>query len=423
MVADADRILALGLSHRTAPVEIRERLALDEPRVRAFLERLRSDGVADEALLISTCNRVELYAVPRDEARVREALLEHRGPRGESIEPYLYGFHGREAVRHLFRVASALDSLVLGEPQILGQVKDAVRVADESGSLGRLLHPLTQRGLAVAKRVRTETEIGRSTVGIGNAGVDLALQIFGDLRGKKCLLMGTGEMGRQVARALLHSGLDSLLVTNRTFQHAVDLAAEFSGTAVPFERLDDWLPQADIVLVATGAPRYLLEPHHIRRAMRARRYQAMFFVDLSVPRNVDPAIGDLEDAYLFNVDDLTRVVEEGREARAAAAAAADRLVSEEADRFVTGLADLDLGRDIARITQGAEAIRQAELARSKRLTDALDEAGRAQLDALTRAIVKKMLDQPIRELRSAAKAGDAASVALLSRLFDESKER
>ncbi len=416
--ADPDRILAVGLSHRTAPVEIRERLAFDEPGVQHFLERLRSEGVAEEAMLISTCNRVELYAVPESAERVRETLLEYRGPKGESIEPYLYWYHGREAVRHLFRVACSLDSMMVGEPQILGQVKDAVRVAEQAGSLGRMLYPLAQRGLSVAKKVRNETEIGRSTVGIGNAGVELALQIFGDLSGKRCMLIGTGEMGRQVARALLTSGLAELFVTSRTFQNAVDLAQEHGGTAVPYERLEDWLPRADIVLVATGSPTFILGPAHVKRAMKTRRYQSMFFIDLSVPRNVDPAVGELEDAYLFNVDDLTRVVEKGREARANAANTADRMVHDEADRFMASLAELYIGRDIALITQSAESIRLAELGRSKRLLDALDDAGREQLDAMTKAMVKKLLDRQIRELRAAAKAGDAAKVEWLKALWE-----
>jgi glutamyl-tRNA reductase len=418
MRADADRLVAVGLSHHTAPVEIRERLAFDEEHTLAFLQRLRAEKVADEALLISTCNRVELYAVEVEPERIRSTLLEYRGPRGESMEPYLYWHHGRDAVRHLFRVACALDSLVVGEPQILGQVKDAVRVAESAGSLGRMLFPLAQRGLSVAKRVRTETEIGRSTIGIGNAGVDLALQIFGDLTGKRCLLVGTGEMGRQVARALLTSGLAELAVTSRTFQHAVDLAQEHGGTPVPYERLDDWLVRADIVLVATGAPTPIIGVERVKKALRARRYQPIFFIDLSVPRNVDTAVGEVGDAYLFNVDDLTRVVERGRTARASAAEQADKMVAEEADRFVAGLAELDAGREIGRITQAADAIRVAELGRSRKLVDALDDAGREQLDAMTRALVKKLLDRQIRELREAARTGDNARVEWLKRLWD-----
>jgi glutamyl-tRNA reductase len=281
-----------------------------------------------------------------------------------------------------------------------------------------MLFPLAQRGLSVAKRVRTETEIGRSTIGIGNAGVDLALQIFGDLTGKRCLLVGTGEMGRQVARALLTSGLAELAVTSRTFQHAVDLAQEHGGTPVPYERLDDWLVRADIVLVATGAPTPIIGVERVKKALRARRYQPIFFIDLSVPRNVDTAVGEVGDAYLFNVDDLTRVVERGRTARASAAEQADKMVAEEADRFVAGLAELDAGREIGRITQAADAIRVAELGRSRKLVDALDDAGREQLDAMTRALVKKLLDRQIRELREAARTGDNARVEWLKRLWD-----
>jgi glutamyl-tRNA reductase len=397
---------------------VRERLAFDEQKAKTFLGRLRSEGAVEEAMLISTCNRVELYAVPESHERVRQAMLEYRGPKGESIEPYLYWLHGREAVHQLFRVACALDSLVVGEPQILGQVKDAVRLAEEAGSLGRMLYPLAQRGLSVAKKIRNETEIGRSTVGIGNAGVELALQIFGDLKGKRCLLLGTGEMGRQVARALLTSGLAELLVANRTFESAVTLAQEYGATPVPYEKLEEWLPSADIVLVATGSPTFILGPEQVKRAMKTRRYRAMFFIDLSVPRNVDPSVGDVGDAYLFNVDDLTAVVEKGKEIRANAAVAADRMVSDEADRFVASLAELDIGRDIGRITQAVEHLRQAELARSRKLVDGLDDAGREQLEAMTRALVKRMLDRPIRELRAAARSGDAAKVDWIKALWE-----
>jgi glutamyl-tRNA reductase len=411
--SDSDRLLAVGLSHHTAPVEIRERLAFDELGVRTTLTRLVQDQIAEEAFLISTCNRVELYAVPRSVEALQEFFGTYRGPDGERIDPYLYWYRGREAVRHLFRVASSLDSLVVGEPQILGQVKDAVRLAEETSTLGRVLYPLTQRTMSVAKRVRSTTEIGQNRVGIGNAGVDLAMQIFGTLQGKRAMLVGVGEMGRQVARALLSAGLDELLVANRTFERSVELASEHGGTPVPYERLTDYLPRADIVITATGAVQPIITVPMVRQALRDRRYRTIFLIDLSVPRNIDHAVDELEDAYLFNVDDLSKVVEQGRAAREQAARAALDMVDQETDLFLASLRELDVGIELRLLNEMAEQIRLSEVARSKKLVATLDEGQAAQLDAMTRALVKKLLHRPQMAIRAAAKTGDDDRVRTL----------
>lgn len=414
MAADAEKLVAVGLSHHTAPVEVRERVAHDADAARELLLKLRRDGIADEALLLSTCNRMELYTVPRALPALREYL-----PPAPGLDRYLYWHRGRDVVRHLFRVASSLDSLVVGEPQILGQVKDAVRLAEEAGSMGRMLGALTQRTFSVAKRVRNETDIGRNRVGIGNAGVDLAHQIFGELTGKRAMLVGVGEMGRQVAHALLTAGLDELIVTNRTYERAVELANAHGGTAVAWERLEDYLPRADIVLTATGARLPVVTASMVRRALKARHYHTLFLIDLSVPRNIDPAVDELEDAYLFNIDDLSRVVEDGKRAREAASLAASRLVEEETDRFLTTLADLDVGVEIGRITHHIEALRLAEIERSRKLTRELSEAQLQALDAMTRSLVKKILHGPITELRQAAREGNAEKLKTLLELWKE----
>ena len=413
MEVETRPLIAVGVSHHTAPVEVRERLALDESAVRETLARLRAEEAVHEAMMLSTCNRVELYAVPRDLEAIRAYYQSFRGPGGERIDPHLYWHHGLEAVRHLFRVASSLDSLVLGEPQILGQVKQAVRVAAESDTLGEVLHPLTQRTLSVARKVRNETDIGRSRVGIGNAGVDLALQIFGGLAGKRCMLVGVGEMGRQVATALLSAGLDELLVTNRTFERSVALASEFGGTPVPFDRMVDYLPRADIVLAATGAPEPVVTVEMVRRALKERRYRTLFLIDLSVPRNIDGRIAELDEAYLFNIDDLSQVVAEGRKARERAAQAALELVDSEADRFIQSLSALDVKASLGALSAHGEAIRVAELARSRKLRDGLDGRQEKALDAMTKALVKKLLHGPMRAIRQAAREGDAERVEIL----------
>ncbi|MFT4627472.1 MAG: glutamyl-tRNA reductase [Myxococcota bacterium] len=416
---DADRILAVGLSHHTAPVEVRERIAMDEAMVRRELARLRSEHVCEEALLLSTCNRVELYAVPSDAERLRDYFDGFRTTDGTSVSQYLYWKRGGEAVQHLFTVAASLDSLVVGEPQILGQVKEAVRVASEENALGRILQPLSARTLSVAKRVRTQTDIGRSRVGIGNAGVDLALQIFGGLEGRRALLLGVGEMGRQVARALLTAGLDELIVANRTYEHAATLASEQGFTAIRWERLAEYLPLADVVITATSAPKPIVSVDMIRRAIRARRYRPMFLVDLSVPRNVEAAVADLEEAYLFNVDDLQRVVKRGRQERAEAAQEAQAMVAAEVARFIASLNAIDVAPTLRQMMSQAEAIRQAEISRSRRLVGGLDADQTKQLDALTRALVKKLLHGHVGALREAAKRGDAQAVEVLTELWKE----
>ncbi|MCO4744643.1 MAG: glutamyl-tRNA reductase [Proteobacteria bacterium] len=406
------RLIAVGLSHLTAPVEVRERLAVDPAGVRRTLNNLVSTGVSTEALLISTCNRVELYTVPGrgGEVGVAEFLASFRGPKGEALDNYLYWHRGRDAVHHLFRVSSALDSMVLGEPQILGQVKSAVRQAQEVNALGRVLNRLAQRSLAVGKRVRTETALGQHRVGIGNAGVDLATQIFGDLGGRRAMLLGVGEMGRQVANALQSAGLRELVVCNRTLERAQELAEAQGGTAIEWSRMADYLGRVDIVIAATGAAEPVLVAEDVRRALKARSYRPLLLVDLSVPRNIDPGVDDLEDAYLFNVDDLRSVQSRGMALRQDAALDARKLVSTEADRFMTSLAELDVAARIGGVVRHAEVLRIAEMARSQRLVSSLDGSQQEALDQMTRALVKKVLHNPLQNLRRAAREGDSERV-------------
>jgi glutamyl-tRNA reductase len=405
MGGDLDRLLLVGMSHRTAPVEVREQLALDEAGVRRHLAHL-TEGACREALLLSTCNRTELYAVPQDEATVRSWVHEFRSPRGEPIEPYLYWRRGADVVQHLFRVTSALESQIVGEPQILGQVKEAARLAGEARALGRVLHRLVDRSFFVAKRVRTETDVTRHRVGIGNAGVDLALHVFGDLSGQRVMLVGAGEMGREVARALLSAGVAELLVANRSAERREAFAAEHDATAIPFERRGEYLARVDIVIAATGAKSAIFDKSQVHAAIKKRRYRPLVLIDLAVPRNIDPSVSELEEAFLFNVDDLTQVVEQGQKARAAASHVAGAMVNEEAQRFAVAMAQVEIGPRIGQITKMAEALRLSELQRSQRLLAGLDDAQRAAVDRLTMALVKKVLHQPIQAAREAARSGD-----------------
>lgn len=419
-VVEPPTVLAMGLSHHTAPVSVREKLAFDADTVREELRYLREARLAREALLLSTCNRVELYAVPFPGAsdRLLTRLASHQGLGGQRVEGLLYCHRDRAAVRHLFRVASSLDSLVVGEPQILGQVKSAVKLAQGCRSLGAVLQRLAQQSLRVAKQVRTHTAIGHSTVGVGNAGVLLAEQIFSSLQGRRALLIGTGEMGRQVARAMLGKGLAELLVANRTFQRAVDLATAFDATPLHWERVAEYLPRVDIVITATGATRPILDVATVRRALRARRYEPLFLVDLAVPRNIEPEVDALDEAWLFNVDDLTRVMERGRGERASASVEAERLVDAETDAFVARLAELDVHDAIGRVSRHVDAVREAELQRSRRLLATLDDDQRAQLEALLRGFSKKVMHPVVSGAREAMADGDPGRAATLLAPWD-----
>lgn len=418
-VADSLPLVLVGLSHHTAPVHVRERMALDAEGVRAELTSLRTAHLAREAMLLSTCNRVELYAVPEPghAERLRDHLM-HRRVGGETLDPYLYWRSGRDAVRHLFRVASSLDSLVVGEPQILGQVKDAVRLANDSGALGGVLHRLTQRSLWVAKQVRTHTEIGRANVGIGNAGVYLAQQIFSSLQGRRAMLIGTGEMGRQVAQAMVNTGLEELLVANRTFATAVEVAEAFGGTPLHLDRVDDYLHRVDIVITATAATRPILDARQVAHALRVRRYKPLFLVDLSVPRNIDPAVDALDQAYLFNVDDLTQVTEAGKRARSDASVQAEAMVDLEVDRFSRRLADLAINDGIGALMRKVDDLRELELSRSQRVLEGLDAEQRAAIEVMMRAFSKRVMHGPLARIRHAARQGDHDAVADLLATWD-----
>ena len=415
MATQADvGLRVLGLSHHTAPVSVRERFALGVEEREAELRWLLGEAGAREAMVVSTCNRVELYleAGDRSDAILDRWLAERRGF-GRDIVGHLYRRSGVAAVRHLFRVAASLDGLVGGEPQFWGQVKDAVRAAHEAGALGPVLHRLTQRALFVAKQVRAQTDIGRYTVGVGNAGVELARQIFGDLRGRRALLIGAGEMGRQVAAAMVGAGLAELIVANRTVATAVEVAQTYGGTPIAYERLGAYLHEVDVVIAATASTQPVIGPDDVRRALKARRYRPMLLVDLSVPRNISPEVDTLESAWLFNVDDLGKVVERGLALRASAAQDAEARVERAALAFDARLERLAAHAAIGRVVRRAEAIRAGELARSERVLAGAAPEVRDAVDRLTRALVKKLLHAPIHALRAAGERDDAEAVAVL----------
>lgn len=417
------RLVAVGLSHHTAPVDLRERMAVPSDDVAGTLAGLQAAGVGREGVLVSTCNRVELYAVPEEGRSAHDLahwFLESRGLRLRSVGPHVYVHEQEEALRHLFRVTSSLDSMIVGEPQILGQVKEAYRLAAERAAAGPVMHRVMDSALRVAKRVRTETDIGREAVSVGRAGVELAKQVLGELTGRSALLVGAGAHGKLVARTLLSHGLGELVVANRTFARASELAGTFGGSAIHMEELPRYLERVDLVLTSTAAGRVLIDRASLAPVVRKRRFRALVLIDLSVPRNIDPACNALEGVYRFDVDDLTHLAGQGVERRRAAAEVAERIVAEESGAAWRALQVEQVHERLGRAMRRAEAVRAAEMARLEPLLSRLDERERRSVDAATRAIVKKILHPSLALVRARAEAGDLDGLdALLDGLAGE----
>src|SRR3989440_345702 len=298
------QLALVGLSHKTAPVEVRERLAFNSDALRAALTSLVGRQEVNEALILSTCNRVEVLAESPDDRLIREFLCEFHQIPHDSVSKHLYSFRTVTAIGHGFRVAASLDSMVIGEPQILGQVKEAYRIAADAGTVGMHLSALMNKAFAVAKRVRSETGISQSAVSISYAAVELARQIFGDLTGKTVMIIGASKMGELAAKHLKRNGVTSVLVTNRTFEKAVEVAKVFEGAAIPFEHFTDHIDRADIVISSTGAPHFVITRPMAERIIKHRKNKPVFFIDIAVPRDIDPAVDKIDNVYLYDIDDL-----------------------------------------------------------------------------------------------------------------------
>lgn len=406
------KILLVGMNHRTAPVEVRERFAVDDPL--PWLQKLVEGEEIEEAVLVSTCNRVEIVATAPslESARHRLRAFFHRDlgrasplPHNRSESAMLYEHVDSDAVRHLFRVAASIDSLVVGEPQILGQVKDAYRVAAEGGACGPLLNRLFTSAFASAKRVRTETQIASRPVSVARVAVDLAQQIFETLADKHALLVGAGEMIEAALEALRGAGLASVAVANRTPERAAELAGRFGATAHGLDELPALLAAADVVMTSIGVDRPMLDAPLFEEALRLRRRRPIFAIDLGVPHNVDPAVNQLDDVYLYDVDDLAGVAEANAEERRRETVRAEAIVQEEVERFDGWLSALQAVPTIRRLRARAESIRQSELDKALgRL--GLGDAERKGVEALTRSIVNKLLHAPVSRLRERAERED-----------------
>ncbi len=411
-------LLALGLNHRTAPVGVRERVAFAPDRLYPALQDLLNHGGAREAAILSTCNRTELYCGLKDEdsRQIVEWLGDYHMLRLVDLQPYLYQHIGQRAVYHILRVASGLDSLVLGEPQILGQVKAAYQVANSAGTLGMLLERLFQHTFAVAKQVRTDTRIGASPVSVAFAAVSLAKQIFADLPKRTALLIGAGDTIELVARHLHENGIGRLIVANRTLERAHALTAVFSGYAIALDEIPAHLGEADIVIASTASPTLILEAAVIRHHLKQRRHRPMFMVDLAVPRDIDPAVADLDDVYLYTVDDLKDLIQENLRSRQAAAQQAEEIIVTQAAHFMTWLRGQDSAASIHALRQRAETVRDEAVVRAQRQL-AQGKEPTEVLQTLAHTLTNKLLHHPCAGLREAAAQGDTEMLNLIKSLY------
>lgn len=400
------KIVNLGMNHETAPVELRECLAREPGNTSEALASMRKLQSIREGLFISTCNRVEaLYTCENPEEAKRSviSLLSGLGGMPEhAFSSNLYTFEDSEAVRHIFRVTSSLDSMVVGEPQILGQVKDAYYQATKEKTAGVILNRLMHRAFHVAKRVRTETGVSDAAVSISYAAVELAKKIFYDLEGKMVLLIGAGEMAELAARHLLSHGVTSISVANRTFHRAVQVAEFFHGSAVSFDEIGAQLLEADIVITSTASTEYVIAYEQVKSCLRKRRNRPLFFIDIAVPRDVEPKVNDLGNVYVYDIDDLKGVVEINIAQRKEEAVKAERIVQEEVIKFEKWVKTLEVVPTIVSLKEKAEAIRQAEIKRSLGSLGHLDPSQREAIETLTLSLAEKIINDPIVVLKRKA---------------------
>ncbi len=396
-------IIVVGLNHRTAPIEIREKLAFFDKELEKPLTQLhQAEGIL-ENFIISTCNRVEVYSVVSSTEEgirtVKEFLATYQQVEMSILEKYLYVYEGDQAVAHIFRVASSLDSMVLGEPQILGQMKAAYKIACESNTTRFFLHALMHKAFKVAKAVRTETGISRNAVSVSFAAVELAKKIFGSLHDKQVLIIGAGEMGELAVRHLISEGVQRVLVTNRTYERAVELAKAFQGTAIPFDQISEALITIDIVISSTGSPHYLLKYEDIKALLSLRKNRPMFLIDIAVPRNLDPDINQLDNVYLYDIDDLQAVVEANIRERAKEAQRAEEIIQQEVLQFSKWLKAQDVVPTIKALRKKIETISRTELERRLPGLKNLSPKDLEKIQIMVNLITNKILHDPLVALK------------------------
>ncbi len=409
-------LVVVGINHRTAPVDVRERVVFEPARVPDALRELATLPPVKEAVIVSTCNRTELYCVTEDGDTDLGDWLQRYHRIGSSIHHCLYQHGEQKAVEHAFAVASGLDSMVLGEPQILGQLKDAYRTAQDAGTTGPVLNRLFQAAFSVAKRVRTETEIGANAVSVASAAVAMASTVFASFENRTALMVGAGETIALAARHLHADGLRRMIVANRSIDRARELAAEFQGFAIGLEDIPAHLREADIVVASTASPNVIITREMAAQALRARKRRPMFMVDIAVPRDIAPEVAELEDVYLFTVDDLQSVVNENMENRRQAARQAETMISTEVERFEHELRTRSAAPTIRRLRDEAEHVRQHTLEQAKRMI----AGGRSTddvLEFLSNTLMNRLLHAPSQRLRDAAETGDEEIVRMISEIY------
>jgi len=415
-------IILVGMNHKTAPLEIRERLALSCGEGPGPLMEIRRIPHVCEALYLSTCNRVEVLAGVKEDEDAEKSLknfvFNHGNLSQEEMNACLYVYRDSEAVRHLFRVAASLDSLVMGEPQILGQVKDAYRLSVTYGTTGMMLNKILHHTFKVAKRIRTETGIAANAASVSYAAVELAKKIFGNLKGKTILLVGAGEMSELAARHLIGNGAERLLIANRTYARAVEMATAFGSTPIPFDTIGEKLREVDIVISSTGAAGYILTAEMITAALKRRKNRLLFLIDIAVPRDIDPAAGRIENVYLYNIDDLQAIVDENMQNRSKEAEKAEAIIAEEIAHHVDWLNSLEVVPTIVSLRQKLEGIVKLELERSGAWLKNLSEEDRKNIEILAASIVNKILHGPTVGLKEESRyRTEKQYVAAVRRLF------
>lgn len=419
-------LVVVGLNHHSTPVAVREKLAFSEGMLKDALSRLVDSHTINEGAIVSTCNRVEVVAcaqnLPAASKHIKTFLAREQELPLQLFEDHLYTHTGKDAVRHLFRVAASLDSLVVGEPQILGQIKDAYAASSARGTLGTVLHRWFHKSFSVAKRVRSETGVAAKSVSVSSVAVDLACRIFDQLDDKTAMIIGVGEMGQQAIRHLQSRAIGTTLVTNRTFERAVELASTCRGTVVPFEQFPKQLHLADIVIGSAGGSTYHLTPEKVRAAIQERKRRPMFLLDLGVPRNFDPRLNDIENVFLYDIDDLEQVIADNKGEREVEAVKAEAIVSEEVEAFWQWYSSRDLSPTIVALRQKANTIRQREVEKTLAgLKDASPQTRQA-IEALSAALMNKLLHPPIGYLKRTSRNGNGqectAGLLAVRQMFD-----
>jgi glutamyl-tRNA reductase len=421
-------IIVVGLSHKSAPIEVREKLNFPENTLPGALRKLMTYEGVRESLIVSTCNRVEIYASVQDSAtgvdRIKQFISDYHGLSRELLDQSLYVYHDAQGVRHTFRVASSLDSMVVGEAQILGQLKDAFDISLKTKTTSTILNKLIKKAISVAKRVRTETKLAEGAVSISTAAVELAKKIFGDLEGKNVMLLGAGEMAELAAQHLLGNGVKNIMVANRTFERAEELALEFKGDAIRFEHFPDAMVMVDILICATGAPNYVVTRDIVAKASKERRHKPIFLIDISNPRNIDPEVDKEDNVYRYDIDDLQSKVDVNAEGRSKEAAKAEELISLEVETYLQWERALDAVPTIVDLREKVEEVRKRELEKTLASLASITDDQKRAVEAMSQAIVNKLLHAPLVVLKQAASTpgeGDA-TIAIARRLFNLDKE-